>query len=180
MTFPARAAMIASLAAAGCAACSLLPPANPPVRHTSPPAALRAPAPAAPRDIASLLPVSLPSLQAAAMLATRFAADYGTSRPGESPRAWLSRLRPLMTAQLTATLTRAAPWQARHQATSQITSEQVRDLTAQAAVFTVRVRQHVPGPGTPATSGYAVTVIRRPGGHWAVYDIEPASAGNAG
>jgi hypothetical protein len=179
MTLPVRAAALASLAALalGCAACTLPQPATPPSRPQSPPPALRAPALAAPRDIAALLPVSLTGLQAAATLAARFAAEYGTSRPGESPRTWLARLRPLMTAQLAATLTRAAIWQARHPATGQVISEQARDLTTQAAVFTVRIRQH--SPAATGTLGYAVTVIRRPGG-WAVYDIEPASAGNAG
>lgn len=47
-------------------------------------------------------------------------------------------------------------------------------------MFTVRLRQHDDATGSTAVLGYAVTVVRRPGGGWAVYDIEPASAGNAG
>ena len=180
MTFRACAAVVASLAAVACAACNALQPATTQAsRPRCPsPAPHAAPLPA-PRGSA-LLPVSLPSLQAAAALAARFAFDYATSRPGESPRAWLARLRPLATAQLAAALARAAPWQTRHPAASHILSEHARDLSPQAAVFTVRLRQHADGTGSTAVLGYAVTVVRRAGGGWAVYDIEPASAGNAG
>jgi hypothetical protein len=58
---------------------------------------------------------------------------------------------------------------------------QIRDLTPASVIFTVQVRQAI-APSTghrTATQGFAVTVISRDGG-WAVYDIEPATAGNTG
>jgi hypothetical protein len=87
-----------------------------------------------------------------------------------SPRreaALHARLAPMATAQLTA---------------SQVTAEQNRDLTPGSATVTVRIRQTVTTSGGRRTVvlGFAGTLTSQPGTGWAVYDIEPADAGNAG
>ena len=63
-----------------------------------------------------------------------------------------------------------------------MTTEQIRDLTPGSVIIAVQVRQ----VATTTTSGHshisddlAVTVIRDDGGQ-AVYDVEPADAGNNG
>ncbi len=184
MPFPARttATMVTALAAGvACTACALLTPAQPPPApaHTtaSPTAAVRA----AP-GLAALLPVTPARLQAAAALAARFTAAYTTHLPGQTPGAWLARLRPMATAQLTAVLARAAPWQSAAVTAGMVTAEQVRDLTPGSVTIIVEIRQSVTGSGgsQTVTLGFAVTLTRQPGAGWAVYDVEPATAGNAG
>lgn len=68
------------------------------------------------------------------------------------------------------------PWPTAGQAAD----EQIRDLTPGSVTFTLRLcpATGTAGCGTPA-AGYAVALTRQPGG-WAVYDIEPATAGNTG
>src|SRR5260370_985991 len=148
-----------------------------------------APAPASPTAAvraAPGLPASLPGpparRQAAAALAARFPAAYTTPLPGQTPGAWLARLRPMATAQLTAVLARAAPWQSAAVTAGMVTAEQVRDLTPGSVTIIVEIRQSVTGSGgsQTVTLGFAVTLTRQPGAGWAVYDVEPATAGNAG
>jgi hypothetical protein len=175
---PAVAAILA-----GCVACAILPPVHPAHAHTRTAASSTRPAdPAA--EVTTLLPVSTAQLQTAAALAARFAATYDTHRPGQPPRAWLAQLAPMATSQLTAALTRAATTPATAQQRAQPTAgqtvaEQIHDLTATSVIFTVRVREIITsGAGrSVSTDALAVTVTRR-GGGWAVWDIEPASAGN--
>ena len=170
----------AAATALACTACSLLPPSRPaPPLHpaASPHPASHAPGPAA------LLPVSLPSLQAAATLAARFTAAYGTRRPGQPPQAWLAALRPLATRQLAASLAAtaatAALWNHHPATTAHATTGPARYLTAGSVTFTVTLHQATTTarPRT-LTTAYALTLTRRPRGGWAVYDIEPAAAGN--
>jgi hypothetical protein len=182
MPFPAplSAAVITAIAAGAiCTACALPPPAPPPA--PAHPTAGRAAAQAVP-GLAALLPVSPARLHAAAALAARFATAYTTHRLGQSPGAWLARLRPMATAQLAAVLARAAPWQSAAVTAGQVTAEQIRDLTPGSVTVTVGIRQSVTASGGPrtVTLGFAVTLTRQPGTGWAVYDIEPAAAGNAG
>ncbi len=185
MTFHARTATtLAVLATSACAACTVLQPAPPPPAHPAASPRPQAAAPAA-RALAALLPVSPAQLQAAAALAAQFTTAYATHLPGQSPGAWLARLRPLATSQLAASLARTAAtpalWQRRTPATGRVTAEQIRDLTPGSVIFIVRLRQTTTSTSRGTlTPGYAVTVTRRPGGGWAVYDIEPATAGNTG
>ncbi len=184
MPFPARttANVVTALAAgAACTACALPTPAQPPPGQAHAAARPTAAARAAP-GLAALLPVSPARLQDAAALAARFTAAYATHRLGQTPRAWLARLRPMATAQLTAVLTRAAPWQSAAVTAGTVTAEQIRDLTPGSVTITVEIRQAVTGSGGPqtATLGFAVTLTRQAPDGWAVYDIEPATAGNAG
>ena len=182
MPFPAplSAAVITAIAAGAiCTACALPPPAPPPA--PAHPTAGRAAAQAVP-GLAALLPVSPVQLQASAALAARFTTVYTTHRPGQTPGAWLARLAPMATAQLTATLARAAPWQSTAVTAGQVTAEQIRGLTPRSVTVTVGIRQSITASGGRRTValGFAVTLTAQPGTGWAVYDIEPADAGNAG
>ncbi len=177
---PPSAAVITAIAAGAiCTACALPPPAPPPA--PAHPTAGRATARAVP-GLAALLPVRPARLQAAAALAARFTTAYTTHRAGQAPGAWLALLSPMATAQLTAALARAAPWQSAAVTVGQVTSEQIRDLTPGSVTVTVGIRQSVTASGGPRTvsAGFAVTLTPQPGTGWAVYDIEPADAGNAG
>jgi hypothetical protein len=187
MTTRPRAASLAALAATviGCTACTAASTAGTsPARHlteTSRRPAGTASCPAVP------LPVSQAGLRAATALAARFAAAYLTYLPGQSPGQWLARLAPLVTGQLYGTLARTAATPAlwppgQPAAAATIGAVQVRDLAAGSAVLTVTawVRQ----AGTTASAAttvvtLAVTVVTDAAG-WAVYDVEPATAGNAG
>jgi hypothetical protein len=182
-----RAATLIMLAATAtaCAACAIShpPSSHPPSGQRHPAASARRPDP--PSCPAVLLPVSPPGLQAAAALAARFAAAYDTRRPGEPPGAWLARLTPMATSQLAAALARTAAtpalWPPGQATAAQAGAEQIRDLTPASVIFTVQVRESVTTSAgrAAATDDLAVTVIRD-GSGWAVYDIEPAAAGNAG
>jgi hypothetical protein len=177
---PASAALITAIAAGAiCTACALPPPAPPPA--PAHPTAGRAAAQAVP-GLAALLPVSPDRLRAAAAMAAQFTTAYTTHSPGQTPGAWLARLAPMATAQLTAALARAAPWQANQITGGQVTTEQNRDLTPGSVTVTVGTRQSVTTSGGRRTAalGFAVTLTSQPGTGWAVYGIEPAGAGNAG
>jgi hypothetical protein len=185
------AAVLAALAttAIGCTACTAASTSGPsPARHNA--ETSRRPARTASCP-AVTLPVSQAGLRAAAALAARFAAAYLTRPPGQSPGQWLARLAPLITGQLYAVLARTAATPAlwppgQPAAAATIAAVQVRDLAAGSVVLTVTawVRQ----AGTTASAAttvvtlavtLAVTVVTDAAG-WAVYDVEPAAAGNAG
>lgn len=183
------AAVLAALAttAIGCTACTAAATAGAsPARHlteTSRRPARTASCPDVP------LPVSQAGLRAAAALAGRFAAAYLARTPGQSPGQWLARLAPLVTGQLYGSLARTAATPAlwppgQPAAAATIAAVQVRDLAAGTVVLTVtaRLRQATAIVGTGATTtttALAVTVVTDAAG-WAVYDVEPATAGNAG
>ena len=175
---------MAVIVAAGCAACTTWQPrpAPPPSPHPACAPARPAPSP----DPAALLPVSPASLAAAARTAARFAAAYTTWSWRQPPSQWLARLRPLATAQLARQLTQAAATpgnaQARQSSTGTVTSEKARMLAPGMIILTVQVRQVTTSPSgtTQAVTSLAITLIPEGGGGWAVYDAEPASAGDAG
>jgi hypothetical protein len=177
---------VAALAATTiCAACTMpqIPSGQPPPTPRTRAAAPRRPGqrscPAVP------LPVSPADLQGAAALAARFAVAYDTRRPGGTPIMWLARLRPMTTRQLSAALARTAAtpalWPPGQVTAGHAVAEQIRDLTPVSVIFIVRVRESITtrADRTAATDDLAVTVIRH-GSGWAVYDVEPAAAGNAG
>jgi hypothetical protein len=182
------------LAAAGlvCGGCTLLlpqpaaspAPARPPARATAP--ASPRPATAAP-PLAAILPIPPARLQAAAALAARFTAAWDSWSWRQSPAAWLAVLRPMAAGPLYPALAQAAGTPgvlaqrtAARQTAAAITSKvQIRDLTPGSVTVTVTIRQVITGrTGTShATASYAVTLTPH-GSGWAVWDIEPASAGN--
>jgi len=189
----------AASALAGLAAGSLLPrtPAQAPEART-PPAATSSPAAAATPQAAPvpgsaavyrLLPVSVRQLSTAAGLAARFTADYCTYSSTQAPAAWLARLRPYTTPTLQAALTQSATdpallhLRARQHtsATCTPTATAIRDIASTAVTVVVTAQQATrTSSGTSTTSvGDAVTVAPG-GGSWKVYDIQPATNGQAG
>ena len=186
---PVLAALVLS---AACAACTFLPPApGQRAAATRPASSSRAPAPAgtaaARPGLAALLPASPAWIEAAAGLAARFAAAYATWSYHQPPAAWLARLRPLTASQLYPALARAA-WtpgilaqrdHGRLAAAGTVTGERIRDLTPGSVIITVQVRQAITTASgrSEVADDLAVTVIRAGGGQ-AVWDVEPAAAGN--
>jgi hypothetical protein len=180
----------ALLAAAGLCGCSLLPqpaaspaPAGQPAHTTT----TASPPPAAAPPLAAILPFPPPRLQAAAILAGRFTAAWDSWSWQQSPAAWLARLRPMAASSLYPALAQAAGTPgvlvqrkaARQTATAATRALQIRDLTPGSVTISVTVRQIITSrAGTSqATASFAVTLTPR-GSSWAVWDIEPASAGN--
>ena len=184
-----RAAALLTAAGLLCG-CSLLPqpaaspaPASPPAY--TPATATPQPAPAPP--LAAILPFPPARLQAAAVLAGRFTTAWDSWSWRQPPAAWLARLRPLADGSLDPALARAAGTSgvlaqrknARQTAAATTSALQIRDLTPGSVTISVTVRQVITSrAGTSqATASFAVTLTPR-GGSWAVWDIEPASAGN--
>jgi hypothetical protein len=180
----------ALLATAGLCGCSLLPqpaaspaPAGQPAHTTT----TASPPPAAAPPLAAILPFPPPRLQAAAILAGRFTAAWDSWSWQQSPAAWLAQLRPMAASSLYPALAQAAGTPgvlvqrkaARQTATATTRALQIRDLTPGSVTISVTVRQVITSrAGTSqATASFAVTLTPR-GSSWAVWDIEPASAGN--
>jgi len=191
----ARAARAAGLLAAAsllCAGCSLPPlrPASPPPsRHPARTASPASTPPAAAPGLAAILPFSPARLEAAAALAGRFAAAYDTWSWRQPPAAWLAGLRPMTGSGLYAALTRAADAPgvlaqrdaARQAAAATAATAIIRDLSPGSVTITVTISQVITSTTgtTRAGDSLAVTLTPRPGGGWAVWDIEPAGAGNS-
>jgi hypothetical protein len=135
-----------------------------------------------------VLPFSPARLQAAAVLAGRFTASWDSWSWRQSPAAWLARLLPVTAAELRPALAQAAGTPGvlvqrhatRQAATATVTAEQIRDLTPGSVTVAVTVRQIITSTSgtTQAAAAYAVTLTPR-GAGWAIWDIEPASAGNS-
>jgi hypothetical protein len=174
-----------------CTACTVPRPApaqrapgTRPAPSSPAPAPTAAPAP----GLAALLPDSPAWIEAAAGLAARFAAAYTTWSWRQPPAAYLARLRPLTAAPLYPALARAvntpgilAQRDRRHLAAAgTVTGERIRDLTPGSVIITVQVRQAVTTATgrSEAPDDLAVTVVRAGGGQ-AVWDVEPAGAGNS-
>ena len=185
---PALAVLVLATA---CTACTASAPAPhqcaTPARPASP-APARTAAAAAP-GLAALLPASPAWIEAAAGLAARFAAAYTTWSWRQPPAAWLARLRPITATQLHPALARAA-WtpgilaQRHHShqaAAGTVTGERIRDLTPGSVIITVQVRRAITSTGrlSQAPDDLAVTAARA-GGRQAIWDVEPAAAGNTG
>jgi hypothetical protein len=175
-----------------CAGCSLLTrPASPaapiPLPASARPAGPASPAQATVPSLSTLLPFSSARLQAAAALATRFAAAYQTWSWQQPPAAWLAGLQPMTTPSLYGELAQAAVISGvlaqrnatRQAATATATAAQIRDLTTGSVTMIVAVSQVITSTSgtTQATASLAVTLTPQ-GSGWLVWDVEPASAGN--
>ena len=182
-----RDAALMAVIGALCAGCSLLPrPAasGPAARPAASPSSSR---PTSVPPPAPALPFSPARLQAAVTLAARFAAAWDSWSWRQPPAAWLAALRPMAAAPLYPALAQAAGTPAvlaqraatRQSATATVVSAAIRDLAPGSVTVTVTVAQVITSAaGTgKSTDSLAVTVIPA-GGGWAVWDIEPASAGN--
>ena len=183
----AACAMAAVLAVA-CAACTSWQPQ--PVIQPSRTASSRPATPpaAATPALAVILPFSPARLQVAAVLAGRWTASWDSWSWHQSPAAWLARLLPMTASELRPALAQAAATPGvlaqrdatRQTATATATGGQIRDLTPGSVTVAVTVRQVITSTSgtTQATASFAVTLTPR-GTGWAVWDIEPASAGNS-
>jgi len=177
-----------------CAACTLVQPASG-QRAAGTRTAPSSPAPAgagtaaARSGLAALLPASPAWIEAAAGLAAQFATAYTTWSYDQPPAGWLARLRPMTSTQLYSALAQAS-WtpgilaqrdHGRQAAAGTVTGERIRDLTPESVIIRVQVRQVITTTsGRNEVAGdLAVTVVRAGGGQ-AVWDVEPAAAGNTG
>jgi len=187
---PALAGCAAALLAADLCACSPLsqPAASPaPASQPAHATATASPRPAAAPPLAAILPVPPARLKAAASLAGRFTAAWDSWSWRQPPAAWLARLRPMAASSLQAALAQAAGTPgvlaqrkaARQTAAATTRAVRIRDLTPGSVTISVTVAQVITSrAGTSqATASFAVTLTPR-GSGWAVWDIEPASAGN--
>jgi len=136
-----------------------------------------------------LLPLTATQLTAAASVATSFTDAYGTYSYAEPASAYLARLRPYTSAGLQSELAEAAAapgllqQRARQHAsaTATATVTAIRDIVSTTVTFIVTVRQTARSQGTASTSTTEYAVTAAPGTDgWLTYDIEPASAGQAG
>ena len=181
----------AVLASAGLlCGCSLLPhpagttPPGPPPRPA--PASSRPAAPVTP--LASILPFPPARLQAAAVLAARFAGTWDSWSWRQPPAAWLTALKPMAAAELYPALAQAAGTPgvlaqraaARQTATATVTSARIAGLTPGSVTVDVTVRQAITSASGTSQSAASFAVTLTPAGDgWLAWDIEPAGTGNS-
>lgn len=193
MSSRARSTALLAAATALCAGCSVL--AHPSGGQASPPASAGATRPAAPASPQPAVPSATPELpfpparlQAAMGLAGRFAAAWDSWSWRQPPAAWLAALTPMAATSLDPALAQAAGTPAvlaqraaaRQAATATVTKSAIRDLTPGSVTVTVGVRQVITSTSGTSTSAASLAVTVVPAGSgWAVWDIEPASAGNS-
>jgi hypothetical protein len=164
------------------------PEASPtPVRVAPPVSAPPTNGPPPSYDIYSFLPFSRTDFNAAADVARRFTAAYGTYRFDEDPKTYAGRLGGMVTADLAAQLTRdaSAPGlldqrrQDREVSTSDARVDSIRDMGKDRLIFLVTGTQHITRGGSAGDTSqqYAVTVTRS-GGSWVVFAFQPADIGD--
>ncbi|TNY35135.1 hypothetical protein [Thermomonospora catenispora] len=140
-------------------------------------------------DIYRLLPFSKRDFAAAADLAQRFTAAYGTYRYDEDPQAYMARLEPMATEELAVQIARgaSAPGLLEQRRSEQVvaqstaTLDAIRDIEANSIIFLVTGNQQLTRNGRTGheSKRFAVTVARD-GNALRVYAFEPADAGQAG
>jgi hypothetical protein len=138
-------------------------------------------------DIYSLLPFSQKDFSAAADVARRFTAAYGTYRFDEDPKTYVDRLRGMATPDVATQIQQgaAAPGvlaqrkQDQEVSTSDASLDSLRDMAQDQIIFLATGRQHVTkgGKTSDATQQYAVTMTRS-GGGWVVFAFAPADVGD--
>jgi hypothetical protein len=180
---------MAVILAAGCAACTSRQPTQgprPPDCAVIPPATPRAAA--RPSPLTAILPFSAARLEAAVVLAGRFTASWDSWSWRQSPAAWLARLVPLAAGELRPALAYAADTPGllaqrdatRQAATAIAIAAQIQDLTPGSVTVAVTVRQVITSTGGTSQTAASFAVTLTPHGtRWAVWDIEPAGAGNS-
>ena len=138
------------------------------------------------RSRASHWPGGCCQLQVVYAAVTRAAVRAAAASLGGLTGSRAAGLRPLATAQLARQLTQAAATpgstRARESVAGTVTGEQVRMLAPGTIIITVQVRQVTTSPSgtTRAVTALAITLVPDGRNGWAVYDAEPASAGDAG
>jgi hypothetical protein len=138
-------------------------------------------------DIYSLLPFSQKDFTTAADVARRFTIAYGTYRFDEDPRAYIDRMRSLVTPDLATQLQQGAVApgvlaqrkQDQEVSTSDSTLDSIRDMGKDQIIFLVTGKQHVTkgGKTSDTSQQYAVTMTRS-GGGWVVFAFAPADVGD--
>lgn len=161
-----------------------------PSADTTPsPGATPASRPVTTRDIAGLLPLGEDQIVAAAELARRFTALYGTWRYTESTSQYLARLTPLMSAQLRPELERAAAdiatavqrYRLQQTSTGHARVDALRTLGPTSITALVTGTEHITTPHRAwrETSHYAITVIHHDQ-NWRIYAFDLAATGDHG
>lgn len=140
-------------------------------------------------DIYRLLPFAQREFAAAADVAQRFTASYGTYRFDEEPQAYVQRFQSLVADELRSVIARSASApglieQRRQDQTVSVSSatlDEIRDIQPNSIIFLVTERQQLTKGGRQSDEShrYAVTVTRS-GATWRVYAFEPADVGQAG
>ncbi|MER7364518.1 hypothetical protein [Nonomuraea wenchangensis] len=143
----------------------------------------------APFDVYDYLPMKKEQLAAAADLAERFTAVYGTFRYDEDAAAYAARLKAYTTPELGALLTRtvtsagAVEQNRADELVSQATAKlkEIRQVGKGSIVFVVTGNRQVTAKSGDKllTEEYAVTVSES-GSDWRVFDIMPADEGQDG
>jgi hypothetical protein len=159
---------------------------------TSVPAASSTPlatASAAPFDVYSYLPMKKEQLSAAADLAERFTAAYGTYRYDEDPAAYAGRVKAYTTAELANDLTRTvtSAGTIEQNRNDQIVStatarlKEIRQIEKTSIVFVVTASRQVAALSgdKQLTEEFAITVSQL-GADWRIFDIRPAVEGQDG
>ncbi|NUO97645.1 MAG: hypothetical protein HOW59_06915 [Nonomuraea sp.] len=144
---------------------------------------------AAPFDVYSYLPMKKEQLSAAADLAERFTAVYGTFRYDEDPAAYATRVKAFTTAELgnilARTLTSAGTVQQNRddQIVSQATArlKEIRQVEKTSIVFIVTETRQVNAKSGDQqfVEDLAVTVSQL-GADWRIFDVLPATEGQDG
>jgi hypothetical protein len=143
----------------------------------------------APFDVYSYLPLSREHLAAAADVARRFIASYGTFDYKEEPAAYADRLRGFSTTRFGEVLARSvtSPGSVQQNRDDQVVAEGtarlkgIRQVDEGSVIFVVAgTRRVTDRNGTSErTEEYAVTLIPV-GDDWRVFDLQPANAGQEG
>ncbi|GGP11931.1 hypothetical protein LDL08_31330 [Nonomuraea glycinis] len=143
----------------------------------------------APFDVYAYLPMSKEQLAAAADLAERFTAEYGTFRHDEDPAAYAARVKQYTTAELGDILARTltSPGTVERNRADEVVStttaalKEIRQIDRTSVVFVVTGTQRLATKsGTKQlVEQYAVTVSQL-GADWRVFELRPAGEGQDG
>ncbi|WP_309485848.1 hypothetical protein [Marinitenerispora sediminis] len=144
---------------------------------------------AADMSVMDWFPFSEEDFQAAATVAQRFGAAYGTIDYTQSPEAYYDSLAAFTTADYARTVEQSsgagALWgemaEQEAVAAGRANVESVRHFDDESIVFVVRTQSIVEGGDSAASDlgDFAVTMVRERG-EWRVFDFQPAEAGNLG
>ncbi|MEO3872604.1 hypothetical protein ABGB18_27650 [Nonomuraea sp. B12E4] len=143
----------------------------------------------APFDVYSYLPLSKEQLAAAADLAERFTAVYGTFRYDEDPAAYAGRLKAYTTAELggilARTMTSAGTIERNRSdeivSTATARVKEIRQIDKSSVVFVVTESRQVTAKSgnQQVTDDLAVTVSQS-GTDWRIFEVLPATEGQDG
>ncbi|TDD16385.1 photosystem II reaction center protein PsbN [Nonomuraea diastatica] len=144
---------------------------------------------AEPFDVYSYLPMQKEQLAAAADLAERFTAEYGTFRHDEDPAAYAARLKAYTTAEfgneLTRTLSSAGTIEQNRNdeivSTATARLKEIRQVEKTSVVFVISATRQVAAKSGAKQHNeeYAVTVSQV-GADWRVFDLRPSTEGQEG